>query len=68
MSQLEQDKAEGKQAEGSEYEVWRVVQKRKQIHSRKTIIYSMLGARHEGQDVDAFMLSCKSTTAQLKMS
>lgn len=55
MSQLEQDKAEGKQAEGSEYEVWRVVQKRKQIHNRKIIIYSMLSARHQGQDVDAFM-------------
>ncbi len=55
MSQLEQDSAEGKQVEGSAYEVWRVWQKRKQIHSRKIIIYSMLGAQHQGQDVDAFM-------------
>lgn len=55
VAQLEQDKAEGKQVEGSAYEVWRVWQKRKQIHNRKIIIYSMLGAHHQGQDVDAFM-------------
>ncbi len=54
MAQLEQDKAEGKQVEGSAYEVWRVL-KRKQIYHRKIIIYSSLGAAHQGQDADAFM-------------
>ena len=54
MAELEQDKAEGKQVEGSAYEVWRV-SKRKQIYHRKTIIYSSLGAAHQGQDADAFM-------------
>ncbi len=55
MAQLEQDKAEGKQVEGFAYEVWRVWQKRKHIYHRKIIIYSMLGAHHQGQDVDDFM-------------
>ncbi len=55
MAQPEQGKAEGKQVKGYAYEVWRVWQKCKQIHSRKIIIYSTLCARHQGQDVDALM-------------
>ena len=55
MAQLEQDKAEGKQVEGSAYMPWRVITNRKEMHKRKIIIYSMLGARHDGQEVDTFM-------------
>ena len=50
MAVLKQDKAEGKQVESSAYEVWRVLKRHQKI-----IIYSSLGAVHQGQDADAFM-------------
>lgn len=55
MALLEQDKAEGKQVKDSAYEPWRVLPKWAMLHERKIIIYSMLGARHQGQDMDDFM-------------
>ena len=56
MARLEQEKAEGKQVEGSAYEPWRVLtNKRKEIYKRKVIIYSMLGAQHQGEELDTFM-------------
>ncbi|KAL0022116.1 hypothetical protein WJX79_002359 [Trebouxia sp. C0005] len=54
LQQLEKDLAEGRQAEHTGYAPWRQLP-RKPIHERKVIIYSMLGAREAGQEVEDFI-------------
>ena len=65
MAQLEQDLTEGKQVTGSAYEPWRVWSKRKQIHEKKIIIYSMLGALMQGKELEAFMKPFDATATDV---
>ena len=54
LQRLEQDLAEGRQADNTNYAPWRQLN-RKAIYERKVIIYSMLGASKAGEEVEAFI-------------